>query len=304
VKVAALDLGSNTFLCLICEVTGPVGMKQISKIYSDTLEVVRLGQDLSHSKKFHLEALSRAKACLEKFKNLIDSEKPDRILAMATSAARDAENKDLLFKICEDLQIPLEIIAGEKEAAVTYRGSVSAQTTIFSTQKLVVDIGGGSTEFILGVNDQIKHAQSLNIGCVRLTEKFISQQPTTEAEILACKNFIAASLSMLPDHGPTEILAVAGTPTTLAAVELGGYSSEKIDGYQMTLSNLENWLAKLQRLTIQQKVDLGFPVGRADVILVGVIILIETLKKFKMTKISISTRGVRYGVALELADRI
>ncbi len=297
-KVAALDLGSNTFLCLICEVAN----KKITEIYSDDVEIVRLGQDLSKTKRFHPEALARAKNCLSKFKLIINQHRPERILAMATSAARDAENKNELFQICKDLGIPLEIITGSKEADITYRGSVSAQTS--DQNRLVVDIGGGSTEFISGSGDQILHSQSFDIGCVRLTEKYILNQPTTDLEIQTCQTVIREKIQTLPNHSIAEILAVAGTPTTLAAVEIGGFDTKKIDGYQMTLQNLEQWLQKLQPLSIDQKIELGFPKGRADVIVVGIITLIETLKKFNLNKIIVSTRGVRYGVALELSDRI
>ncbi len=297
-KVAALDLGSNTFLCLICEIEN----KKITDIYSDDVEIVRLGQDLSKTKRFHPDALARAKNCLSKFKLIINQHRPDRILAMATSAARDAENKNELFQICKDLDIPLEIITGSKEADITYRGSVSAQTS--NQNRLVVDIGGGSTEFISGSGDQILHSQSFDIGCVRLTEKYILNQPTIDPEIQNCQAVIREKIQTLPNHSIAEILAVAGTPTTLAAVELGGFDAKKIDGYEMTLKNLEQWLQKLQPLSVDQKIELGFPKGRADVIIVGIIILIETLKKFNLNKIIVSTRGVRYGVALELSDRI
>ncbi len=301
-KVAALDLGSNTFLCLICEIEN----KKITDIYSDDVEIVRLGQDLSKTKRFHPDALARAKNCLSKFKLIINQHRPDRILAMATSAARDAENKNELFQICKDLDIPLEIITGSKEADITYRGSVSAQVLkqTSNQNRLVVDIGGGSTEFISGSGDQILHSQSFDIGCVRLTEKYILNQPTIDPEIQNCQAVIREKIQTLPNHSIAEILAVAGTPTTLAAVELGGFDAKKIDGYEMTLKNLEQWLQKLQPLSVDQKIELGFPKGRADVIIVGIIILIETLKKFNLNKIIVSTRGVRYGVALELSDRI
>jgi len=309
-RVAALDLGSNTFLCLICEVVstasttagqGPSSQK-IRTIYSDQIEIVRLGQGLSTSKKFHPEALSRAKACLENFKKTIDTHRPDRILAMATSAARDAENQNELFKICKDLEIPLEIIPGHKEAEITYQGAISGQKTS-DQKKLILDIGGGSTEFIFGQADHILNATSVNIGCVRLTEKYILNQPTTAADIQICRKFIIESLLQIPNHEPKQILAVAGTPTTLAAVELGAFLPEKIEGYELTLPQLEAWLQRLQPLSVQEKIQLGFPAGRADVILVGVLILIESLKNFNLTKIIISTRGVRHGVALEIADR-
>jgi exopolyphosphatase/guanosine-5'-triphosphate,3'-diphosphate pyrophosphatase len=96
---------------------------------------------------------------------------------------------------------------------------------------------------------------------------------------------------------------VAGTPTTLAAVEIGKFSVDLIDGYEISLHGLQTWLNRLAGLTIEQKIELGFPKGRADVMLVGVLILIETLKKINLSKIVVSTRGVRHGVALELASR-
>lgn len=299
-KFASLDLGSNTFLCLISEIEN----QKIIKVISDQVEVVRLGQGLSSAKKFHPDALIRAKNTLEKFKKVIDQEKPDAILAMATSAARDAENKEELFKICKDLNIPLEIIPGAQEAEITYRGSISGATS--NKTRLVLDIGGGSTEFIFGQGDIISAGQSLNIGCVRLTEKFILQQPTPFEQIQSLQNFVQkeiASIIHLSKTPVQEILAVAGTPTTIAAVELGGFDAKKIDGYILTLENLNTWLKKLTPMSVDEKLTVGFPQGRADVILVGIVILIETLRAFNLNQITVSTRGVRYGVALELAKR-
>ena len=106
-KVAALDLGSNTFLCLICDVKE----SKIETIYEDQVQIVKLGQGLANANQFHPEALQRAKKALTDFSVLIKKHKPDKVLAMATSAARDAKNKDELFKICDDLNIPLEIIS-------------------------------------------------------------------------------------------------------------------------------------------------------------------------------------------------
>ena len=299
-KLASLDLGSNTFLCLVSEIEN----QKVTKIYSDEVEMVRLGQGLSASKKFHPDALIRAKNTLTNFRKTLDREKPQAILAMATSAARDAENKEELFKICKDLNIPLEIIPGEKEAEITYRGAVSGLKTAGS--RLVVDIGGGSTEFIFGEDQKILAGKSLDIGCVRLTEKFISVQPTPQAEIDKLQNFICEQLQQiikLAPQMPKEILAVAGTPTTIAQVELGGFDAAKIDGYVLTEQGLETWLKKLTGLSVAEKIALGYPEGRADVIIVGVITLLETLKAFNLKELTVSTRGVRYGVALELAKR-
>lgn len=300
-KIAALDLGSNTFLCLICEVVD----SKIMQIYSDEVDVVRLGQDVNKTKRLHPDALARAQKTLTQFKKTIDLHKPDAILAMATSAARDSENKEELFKICSDLQIPLEIIPGHKEAQITFEGSISGLESTHANQ-LIVDIGGGSTEYILGQNRTILFSQSLNIGCVRLTEQFVKAQPTPETQVQELTQFIHKQISDFKNKTQlvvNEVLAVAGTPTTLAAVEIGYFDPQKIDGYIITRPGLEKWLARLAQTSVEQKLALGFPTGRADVILVGIIILLETLKIFNMDKLVVSTRGVRFGIALEVARR-
>lgn len=296
-KVAALDLGSNTFLCLICEVEE----KKIAKIYSDEVRVVRLGQGLSSSKKFHPEALQRAREALLEFRKQIDIHQPDKVLAMATAAARDAENKEELFKICDDLQIPLQIITGLDESKITYQGSVSA----FDDQlkRLVIDIGGRSTEFILGQGLNFISGHSHNLGCVKLTEEYISKYPVSPEDLKKCHQEIEEKLietKKMITEPIDQILAVAGTPTSLAAAEIGRFEAGLIDSYQLTKSSLEKWKTKLAQASVQEIEKMGIPAGRADVILVGVLILLETLKVFNKDTITVSTRGVRYGVALQM----
>lgn len=166
-KVAALDLGTNSFLCLIAE----VDQNKIKSIVSDQVEVVRLGQEVQQTKRFHPEALERAEKCLQNFRRTIDLHKPEKILAMATSAARDVSNAEELFYIGKKLMIPIEIIPGNKEAEITFFGSISGES-IGSQETAVIDIGGGSTEIILGSEKEIHFSKSVNIGAVRLTRCF------------------------------------------------------------------------------------------------------------------------------------
>ncbi len=301
-KVAALDLGSNTFLCLICDVS----QGQIGTIYSDEVEVVRLGQGLSSSKKLHPDALARAKKTLTHFAGSIAKHKPEKILAMATSAARDAENKEELFKICKDLHIPLEIISGDQEAQITYFGSISGMKSL-DTKTLVVDIGGRSTEFIVGRGSNLLSGHSQNIGCVRLTEQYIFQQPTSPQDVENCKSEILKVVQESKQKinlNVDQILAVAGTPTALVAAELGGFDPAKIDGYKLKVKKLNEWLSKLAVASVEEKQNMGIPAGRADVILVGVLILLATLEVFCKDELIVSTRGVRYGVAIYLESKI
>lgn len=302
-KVAALDLGSNTFLCLIAEVE----KNTVKKVLHDQVEMVRLGQGLSDNKRFHPEALERADKTLALFSQVIAEHQPKKILAMATSAARDAENQEELFALGRKHGIPIEIIPGEREAEITYQGATSGLQDL-GQDLMVLDIGGGSTEFIFGRGRQLINGKSLDIGCVRLTEKLIRQQPTPPEQISAVRDFVNSELDKIrtiipPAFNLKQIVAVAGTPTTLAAAEVGAFSPSKIDGFVFTKEALEQWLNKLAGASVEEKIDFGIPRGRADVILIGVIILLRTLEVLGQDKLTVSTRGVRYGVALEMARR-
>jgi exopolyphosphatase / guanosine-5'-triphosphate,3'-diphosphate pyrophosphatase len=302
-KVAALDLGTNSFLCLIAEVSAG----KIQKVYSDQVEIVRLGQDVNRTKQFHPEALQRARVCLTRFKKTLDEQKPKKILAMATSAARDVKNAEELFQMGRDLGIPIEIIPGGKEAEITFKGSTSGLTR---DQKVraVIDIGGGSTEIIAGTHSQILGGRSLNVGAVRLTEMFFPQQPPQAEEI---KNFeahlsplITGLVEELQTFQVTELIAVAGTPTELAAATLGEFNMAKIDGYQITEKHLTDWIRKFKQSGTRERIEnFGISKGRADVILAGTLILENIRKAFGFPSITVSTRGVRYGIALELEKR-
>jgi exopolyphosphatase/guanosine-5'-triphosphate,3'-diphosphate pyrophosphatase len=307
-KVAALDLGSNTFLCLLAEGNS----SGVTKIHKDLVEVVRLGQGVGETKSFHPEALTRARNCLTNFKKEIDAFKPDKILAVATSAARDAKNGDELFKIGRDLQIPIEIIEGSEEAEISFGGALVG----FNTKDIpvgVIDIGGGSTEIISGLNGKILSAKSLNIGGVRLTEKFISAQPVPESDQTKLKEYILDELKKFDQEvlsgkstlfanfpGAAELFAVAGTPTSLAAIEIGQFIPEKVDGFKFDLNLLEKWQKIFASTSVEEKKQRYNLGGRADIIYVGTTILLEFMKYFGFKELTVSTKGVRYGVALHL----
>lgn len=302
-KVAALDLGTNSFLCLIAE----VDQNKIKSIVSDQVEVVRLGQEVQQTKRFHPEALERAEKCLQNFRKTIDLHKPEKILAMATSAARDVSNAEELFYIGKKLMIPIEIIPGNKEAEITFFGSISGES-IGSQETAVIDIGGGSTEIILGSEKEIHFSKSVNIGAVRLTEMFFPSQPPNKESVKQAQSYIQEQMknfiAPVEKFNPKTAIAVAGTPTELAKVILGGFDAKKIDGFKIDQKTLQTWLEKLLTTTTEERQrQLGFTAGRADIILAGVLILIESLKTLGLEELRVSTRGVRFGVALEIARR-
>lgn len=306
-KVAALDLGSNTFLCLVAEVENG----QITKIIDDSVEMVRLGQDVDKTKTFHPDALIRADAALQKFSRKIEFLKPDRILAMATSAAREVTNAQALFDLCSRYNIPVEVIPGGQEARITYQGATSSEMFQSFKPRLVIDIGGGSTEFIYGIGTHLHWGHSLDLGVVRMKERFIREFPISDHNFkdleIETQKMMKELFAMKGCPGPkevSEIVAVAGTPTELARVELGVFDPAKIDGYKLTHGRLLQWTFELKKRTPEQITkDFGVKPGRADVLMVGALILFNALRNWNLMELTVSTRGVRYGVALDLARR-
>lgn len=302
-KVAALDLGTNSFLCLIAE-----GNRHgITAVLSDQVKVVRLGQGVDKTGSFHPDALKRAKECLTEFKKEIDKFQVDRILAMATSAARDVANGEELFKIGRELGIPIEIIPGADEARITFSGATEGVLQ-GNENVAVIDVGGGSTEIIVGNKNKIHFSQSLNIGGVRLTEKFISAQPLKADERKNVEEFIGQEIQkILPkikDIKIQEVLAVAGTPTALAVADLGRFDAERVQGYKISRDRLKEWCDLFAKTSPEERVKkYGIDPGRADIIFVGATILHQFLIQTKIEAMTVSIKGVRYGVAMEALSR-
>ena len=302
-KVAALDLGTNTFLILVCEVIN----KKIEKIYHDQVEVVRLGQGVDKHKEFHADALKRAELCLQKYSSIIKEHRPEKVFAMATSAARDVKNKQELFEIGKRVDIPIQIISGDEEANLTYLGATSG-LPLDTKKRLIVDVGGGSTELILGQGEKVLFKQSLDVGCVRLTERYIEKAPVSTQTIEIIKNEIINKSSqsiqeILKIANPDEAIAVAGTPTELAKADIGYFDPVKIDGYKLTAEKLKNWIEVFAKNNNDQIIKLfNISSGRADVILVGSLILYVICDLLKLSQLVVSTRGVRYGIAIQISN--
>lgn len=296
-RIAAIDLGTNTFLCLIAEVSE----RRIQKVIHDEARVVRLGQGVHQSRELHPEALARADECLAAFAEVIKKHKPDRIVACATSAARDVKNGDELLKIGRKHGIEIEIISGEREAESTYWGTVGRDLT----QTVgIIDVGGGSTEFMVGDASGIRKKISIDVGSVRLTELFVSRHPIPEAELLKLKTYIIEKLAILPKTfaglAPSKMIAVAGTPTTLAAIDMGKpFDAPLVHGYSLPLSRLESWTNKFAKMTIEERQRIsGMDPKRADVIPAGAAVLTEGCKAMGALELEVSIQGLRYGLAL------
>ncbi len=300
-NIAALDLGTNSFLCLIAEVLADGSLK----VLKDESVVVRLGQGLQSGGRIQEEALKRADECLTSFKALMEQFNVQKIQAVATAAAREAQNASDFMAIVQKHQIPVRTLSGKQEAEMSYKGAVSPTE---ASRCLLIDIGGGSTEYIVGSQRRIYLSQSLPYGAVKLTEKFISIQPVLSRDELLLRQFIIKNSEMtwrsFEKEKPEKILAVAGTPTALVASILGKFDSSQIDGYYLDVNTLTKWIDKFRTTSVaekNQKYNLG---ARSDIIFAGTVILEETLKRFGLGGFFVSTKGIRYGLAYELADSV
>ena len=197
-KVAALDLGSNTFLLLITEVNSK---GEIENVLHDEAVVTRLSEGVNETKLLASSALDRAEKCFSSFSATIKKLSVQKVYAVATSAARDAKNSELFFDLAAKFDIPLRVISGQEEAELTFLGALGSQN---NEGKCVIDIGGGSTEIMAAVENKIV-GKSMDIGCARLTEKFISSHPTPMEELDKIENFIAAEFSKNVENLPKNI---------------------------------------------------------------------------------------------------
>lgn len=296
-KIAGLDFGSNTTLLLIAEVE----KGKVTQVICDETRVTKMGQGVHKSKRFHPDALARIDHALFDYRKLIDENKVTEIRAVATSAARDVENAHELFELAAKYNIPLQVIAGGAEAELTYLGAFSERKP--SAFSCVIDVGGGSTELIYRDEVGEINGESIDVGSVRLMDLFGETDPMPESLYKEMRSYIQARLN--PQWKKIkfqEAVAVAGTPTILASMEmkLPQFDAEKIDGFFLKKNVLEKWLSQLQKMNLAEREALpGLPPQRADVIVAGCAILLEFLDFIGLDGLEVSVRGVRYGLVLQ-----
>jgi exopolyphosphatase/guanosine-5'-triphosphate,3'-diphosphate pyrophosphatase len=297
-RIASLDMGSNTTLMLVADVEN--GRLELVQDFST---VTRMGQEIAQTGRLHSEALARLDSCLSEYKSQIDKLNVEKIVAVATSAARDASNKEELLALTDKYEIPIEVISGAEEARITYLGSTFDLPP--DESYMVIDIGGGSTEFVFKNGKNQVVGVSLDIGSVRLIDMFVKAHPVPESQATRLREFVQDKLEVeippeLRNANFDTLVAVAGTPTTLAAIEQKTeFDESKIHGFQLSRGVISSLNKKLLEMSIEQRKTLpGLPEKRADVIVAGAIILEEVLKFFGYQEALVSTKGVRYGLAL------
>jgi exopolyphosphatase / guanosine-5'-triphosphate,3'-diphosphate pyrophosphatase len=281
VRVAAVDLGTNSTRLLVADVNG-----ELTEVVR-RLVITRLGEGVDERRKLLPLPIARVRNVLSEYRRELESLGAERTLAIATSAVRDAENGEaFLGEIEWSYGFATRLLSGDEEAELTLRGigSVDAGT-------LVVDIGGGSTELqVTGTELRT----SLDIGCVRLTERF-------GEDVSAIRSHVRG---LLPELAAEHAIGVAGTVTTIAALDLGleAYDPERVHGHSISNESVHAQTGRLASLTLDGRTAIGVEPGRAGVIVAGAAILTEILDRYRLDAIRASERDILHGAALAAAE--
>jgi exopolyphosphatase/guanosine-5'-triphosphate,3'-diphosphate pyrophosphatase len=300
-RVAAIDCGTNSIRLLIADITGD-NFKEVLR----TMEIVRLGQGVDQNKAFHPDAIDRTLKAVELFRDQIASKGVEKIRFCATSATRDASNRNLFIDGVRDiLGIEVEVIPGEEEAELSFIGATK-ELRQSDAPFLVVDIGGGSTEFVFG-SEKVEFAKSVNIGCVRMSERHLNTQPPSMAQIAQAivdiDIAITQAAAVVPITTAKTLVAVAGTATTVAAaaLELTDYDRHLIHLSIISSDKVHKTAASFQSMNKDQIASLGFMhPGRVDVITAGSLVLSRIMAATGAAEFVASESDILDGMAWSL----
>jgi exopolyphosphatase/guanosine-5'-triphosphate,3'-diphosphate pyrophosphatase len=287
VPVAVIDLGTNTTRLLVAEVEDG----EVVELERRT-SITRLGQGVDATGRLAEEAMDRVAEAIAVYREVIDRLGAERVVALATSAMRDAENgaefRDFLK---QRFGIDARTISGDEEARLTFLGATSNRND--DSETVVIDIGGGSTEYVAGKprQDPGFHV-STQMGSVRHTERFLHSDPPTHDEL---EQLEAAVRETVPDVSVEQGIAVAGTATSLAAID----GAEDVHGYRLTLATCERMVARLAALPVEERREVrGLHPDRAPTIVAGAVILTESIRALGLRDIEVSVADILHGAAI------
>lgn len=302
-RVAAVDAGTNSVRLLVAEPDADGGLVQLERL----MTVTRLGQEVDATGRLHPDALRRTLDCIEGYAARWRAHGVTRVRIAATSAVRDAENRDAFFGGVRAIAgIDAEVLSGQEEARTAFTGAVSSVSG--EPPFLVLDIGGGSTEFILGSDEPVAET-SRQMGCVRLTERCVRHDPPTADDLAAVDAAITTELdavaTLFDPAAARTLVGVAGTVTTIGALHLGleAYEPERIHGVRVPLDDARAIAARLAAMTSPERAALGpMAAGREDVIVAGARILLRVMERFGFAEVLVSEADILDGLAMSLLD--
>jgi exopolyphosphatase / guanosine-5'-triphosphate,3'-diphosphate pyrophosphatase len=303
VRVAAVDMGTNSTRLLVADVADG----RVDEVVNE-LRVTRLGQGVDRTRQLDDEAVARTLAVLREYRALIDEAGAPPVLATATSAVRDATNgAAFLARVHDELGFETRLLSGLDEGRTTFRGVMTGNAAP-SGRLAIVDVGGGSTEVSVGDAGGLERSVSLDAGCVRATERWLAEGAVATGQLAAARTALDALFAQEVDDAFLPVssgIAVAGTATTLAALDLGlaRYDRERTHGHLLGRAAIERWLERLAPLSIEERLALG-PIepGRAPVLVGGTLVLAAALDRLGLDVVTVSERDILHGIALAAAD--
>lgn len=304
-RVAAVDIGTNTVLLLVAERDA----RGSARAVEERATITRLGQGVDATRTLAPEAVARTVACLEEYARAAEAAGAEAVRVVGTSAMRDAAGSELLGRRVRELfGVEAEVLTGDEEAALTFRGALSGLpgAGVGPGEVTVFDIGGGSTEIVTGAPGQpARFAHSYDVGSVRLTERLAPfDEPLSRGDRARLRSAALESLAGAPRLAPGEVpVGIAGTVTTLAAAHLGMevYDGARVHGARLEVDELEAVVERLAGLTLADRKRVpGVAPARADVIVAGGYVVLAVLERLGASALRVSDRGVRWGLAQAL----
>jgi exopolyphosphatase / guanosine-5'-triphosphate,3'-diphosphate pyrophosphatase len=305
-RLAAVDIGTNSVRLLVADVDGH-GRDAKLRTLDRRMRITRLGQGVDRARLLAPEAVTRTVDVLREYRAALDEHGVERVRATATSAARDAGNRDEFFAAAHDaLGVTPELLAGDDEAKLSFLGATSDLDA--PPPFLVVDIGGGSTEFVLGT-DEPTGLLSLDIGCVRVTEQFLQSDPPAPEElanaVATVRDLVADVPRVVPGAADAgTLVGLAGTITTIAAVEQGlpEYDPDRIHHFRLTRDAAEDVFRTLATESAAQRAhNPGLEAGRVDVIVGGAIVLVSILRVLGYDEVLVSEADILDGLVRSIS---
>ena len=312
-RVAAIDCGTNSIRLLIADIRRGDGGTTLTDVVRE-MRVVRLGQGVDATGELAPEALERTFAATADYARLIREHGAEKVRFVATSASRDARNRDVFVAGIRDLLgVEPEVISGDEEAALSFAGASSVLPILDGHEVLVVDLGGGSTEFVLGTAAGVTAAKSVDIGCVRLTERHLRDDPPTAGQIAAAEADVDAAIARagqdVPLERATAVVGVAGSITTITAhaLRLPEYRPDAIHGAELPIDEVRAAATDLLTMTRDSRAALPYMhPGRVDVIGAGGLVWRRILERVgalsggRITAATASEHDILDGIALSI----
>jgi exopolyphosphatase/guanosine-5'-triphosphate,3'-diphosphate pyrophosphatase len=309
--VAGVDIGSNTLRLLIARVEP--GERLVPLV--STRRMTRLGEGMGREALLRPSAVDRALEALREFQRQIAEHRPDHVTAVATSAVREAGNRDeFLRRVSAESDLTVEVLSGQEEARRTLLGAwwgLRHAGVDGLSACLLIDIGGGSTEYVLGRDGTVDGWDSTSLGVVRLTERFLHHDPPTDGELDALRAYINGELETTAGRiGPMPagccLAGTAGTVTTLGALigRLDRYDPSAVNGMRVTAEAVDDWVERFIRMTTEQRRALPLmEAGRAELIVAGGVVLQSSLRRWRWDGLRVSDWGLKEGIILDAVRR-